>query len=370
MSYHARLRIILQDHDIRRLDLPHGIPGTVVELEGIVRETFGLEGNFALHFKDVNFGGKYFSLTSTCEIKDKDTIKVVEIADTATCTLNLTALDSSFDGTSLTSIQSSATSVSTAVTSIHPHSSSSSSGRSPGSQDTLILSSPEHGAQRSQQWPTDFPVPRFSYSTELVLVTGNETFTKDGTQLNFTAILPDILEKLAECIFQYVAYPTSAQLSNVAEALIHKHPCLKELGSYNGCYAWQQRLKMGNFRSKLRSAGCPELEANSLAKKRTNEKAPAKNIKKPRKAEVNYLPPHPQGETEATLEQEREALLNEIKKKNNRQIISEKMAKTFSIRRQEVVHEAPPISVIKERWPALFDAAQVNSFSLNGLQYV
>ena len=129
------------------------------------------------------------------------TMKVVQIAGTTTFTLTLTDVDSSFDRTSVSSIQSSATSVSTSVISIHPHSGSSCS---PGSQDTLILSSPEHGAQRSQQWPTEFPVPRFSYSTELVLVTGNETFAKGGTQANFTSALPDILEKLAECIFQYV----------------------------------------------------------------------------------------------------------------------------------------------------------------------
>ncbi|KAG5279538.1 hypothetical protein AALO_G00078850 [Alosa alosa] len=52
MSQLAKLRIILQDHDIRKLDLPHGIPATVAELESIVRETFELNGNFALHYKD------------------------------------------------------------------------------------------------------------------------------------------------------------------------------------------------------------------------------------------------------------------------------------------------------------------------------
>ncbi|XP_039897090.1 uncharacterized protein LOC120739408 [Simochromis diagramma] len=36
------------------------------------------------------------------------------------------------------------------------------------------------------------------------------------------------------------------------------------------------------------------------------------------------------------------------------------MAKTFSIRRQEVVNQAPKINDLKERWPALFDAVQIN----------
>ena len=92
------------------------------------------------------------------------------------------------------------------------------------------------------------------------------------------------------------------------------------------------------------------------------EKAPAKNFKRPKKSEVNYLPPHPQGETEESLENERVELLNEVRKRDNCQLIREKMAKTFSIRRQEVVNQEPAVSDLKERWPALFDAAQVNIF--------
>ncbi|XP_060782223.1 interferon-induced very large GTPase 1-like [Neoarius graeffei] len=356
MSHQAKLRIILQDHDIRKLDLPHGIPGTVGELQSIVRETFGLDGSFTLHYKDADFGEEYFSLTSTSDIKDKDTIKVIHIVEPPSITLNLTDLDSSNESTSETSIHSSSALAHTSVTSIHPSISSCSS----GSQDTLILSSPEHVTQRSQCWPTEFPVPRFAYDTELVLASGDEDFKKDGIQLNFTTILPDILEKLAESILQYVAYPTGAELSDVAKALIQKHPCLKEPGSYNGCCGWQQRLKykMGNYRSKLRGLGCPELDVNSLKKNQAHEKAPAKNIKKPRKAEVNSLPPHPQGITEGTLEQERVELLNEVKKRNNCQIINDKMAKTFSLRGKEVVSQASPVSDLKDRWHALFNAAQ------------
>ncbi|XP_056124441.1 sterile alpha motif domain-containing protein 3 [Rhinichthys klamathensis goyatoka] len=354
----AKLRIILQEHDIRKLDLPQGIPGSVNELEHIVRKTFGLIGSFTLHYKDPDFGEEYFSVTSTSDIKDKDTIKVIHIVEPPTLTLTFTNVDNSVKSASKTSIQTSASSVYTSVTSVHPSNSSS----SPGSQDTSTLSSPEHKTQRSQRWPTEFPVPRFAYDSELVLASGNEAFKKDGFQLNFTSILPDILEKLAESIFQYVAYPTSAQLSDVIEALIQKHPCLREPGSYNGCYQWRQRLKykMGNYRSKLRGLGCPELDVNSLKKKRAHERAPAKNIKKPRKAEVNFLPPHPQGETEESLENERVALLNEVKMRNNYQIICEKMAKTFSFRRQEVVSYALSVSDLKNRWPALFCADQIN----------
>lgn len=152
-------------------------------------------------------------------------------------------------------------------------------------------------------------------------------FKRDGIPLNFTSVLSDILERLAESIFQYVAYPVSTQFLDVAEALIQKYPCLKEPGSYNGCYRWQQRLKykMGNYRTRLGGLGCPELDVNSLRKKRPHEKAPAKNVKRPKKSEVNYLPPHPQGETEESLEHERVELLSEVRKRDNCPIIIEEM---------------------------------------------
>lgn len=120
---------------------------------------------------------------------------------------------------------------------------------------------------------------------------------------------------------------------------------------------------MGNYRLKLRGLGCPELHVNSLKKKQAHEKAPAKNIKNQRKAVLNYLLPQPQAEAKGSLEHERAELLNEVKKRNiDWVIISENMAKTFLIRRQEVVNQAPPVNDLKDRWPALFDA-QVNIFS-------
>ena len=238
-SLGAKLRVILQESDIRRLDLPLGIPATVGELEAVVRETFGITGNFVLHYKDVDFGEEYFSLNSTGELKDRDTIKV-HIVEPPTVTLTFTDLDSSFG---------SASQISNPSSSAHTEVGSSSS-CSIASQDTVILSSPEHG-HRSQHWPTEFEIPRFAYDTELVLAYGNDKYVTDGTPFRVNAILNDVLEKLAESIYHYVAYPSIDQFSDVALALIQKHPCLKEPGSYNECYGWIQRLKykMGNYRT-------------------------------------------------------------------------------------------------------------------------
>lgn len=197
-----KLWIILQDHDLRKRDLPHGILETVEELESIVRETFKLEGNFTLHYKDAEFGEEYFSLNSTRDIKDRDTIKVFHNVEPPTFTLSFADMDHPLESVSKTSITSTdASSVPSSEISICPSTSNWSR-----SQDTVILSSPEH--HRSQPWATEFPIPRFAYDTEFELAAGNEAWNKDGIQLNFTTILPDILEKLAESMFHYFAYPT------------------------------------------------------------------------------------------------------------------------------------------------------------------
>lgn len=172
-----------------------------------------------------------------------------------------------------------------------------------------------------------------------------------------------IKRDLSNVIFSYTAYPSGLQVSAVTEALLEKFPCLKEPGSFAGMYGWQQRIKnkMHNYRAKLkvRKYAYPEIEINTLKRKWSGDAAPAKNVKKPKKAEVNYLPPHPVGENQDSLEKDRLALISEMKKKNNEKIITEKMSKTFSTRRAEVVAHSPAVSVFKERWPALFSEAQV-----------
>uniref|UniRef100_A0AAV2LEM7 Uncharacterized protein n=1 Tax=Knipowitschia caucasica TaxID=637954 RepID=A0AAV2LEM7_KNICA len=117
---------------------------------------------------------------------------------------------------------------------------------------------------------------------------------------------------------------------------------------------------MMNFRSKLSRAGHPEVTVNSLKNKRKDQEKPAANIKKPRKAEVNFCPNIPSGETRESMEAERVALLTELKKKKKDEAeIKKKMQRTFSIRRQEVLQE-PAISEFQNRWPALFDVNEIN----------
>ncbi len=93
---------------------------------------------------------------------------------------------------------------------------------------------------------------------------------------------------------------------------------------------------------------------NSLRDKHKGQGKAASNIKKPKKAEVNFLPCLPKGETAESMEMEIIALLTEVKNKNNEAVVKEKMRLTFSYRRQELVEDLPMVSDLQSRWPALF----------------
>ncbi|KAL7837452.1 hypothetical protein SRHO_G00271630 [Serrasalmus rhombeus] len=87
----------------------------------------------------------------------------------------------------------------------------------------------------------------------------------------------------------------------------------------------------------------------------------SKQVKKPRRAEVNYCPDYPVGHTKESLEQKRLSLLSEVKKKNKQQVVKEKMERTFAYRRHEVIEDKPFMADFKERWPALFSECEVEA---------
>ncbi len=185
---------------------------------------------------------------------------------------------------------------------------------------------------------------------------------KKGSLLNPDPKLKsDILDGLAKEIIKFKVYLSDAEFNEVAEALIKRHPCLKEQGSLTGCSGWKRSLKykMSNYRTKLRNLGCSELTVNSMKHKPMGVSNPAFGVKKPRKAEVNFCPSFLPGETPDSMEQIRVSLLSEAKKKNNEQTVRRLMDLSFALRRQEVVKESPLIADFMSRWPALFQEKEV-----------
>ncbi|KAI4898989.1 hypothetical protein NFI96_028834, partial [Prochilodus magdalenae] len=118
---------------------------------------------------------------------------------------------------------------------------------------------------------------------------------------------------------------------------------------------------MGNYRTQLELPGCPELSVNTLKSKAAADAFPAKKMKRPKRAEANFYPSFPSGETLASLEKERLELLTDFRIRNNAKVITGKKAHTFAYRQQEVVDQEPSIKDFKDRWPALFQQKEVNA---------
>uniref|UniRef100_A0A9J7XX98 Uncharacterized protein n=1 Tax=Cyprinus carpio carpio TaxID=630221 RepID=A0A9J7XX98_CYPCA len=334
------LKVVLE-HRSEKLTLSSGIPSTVEQLNETVKETFGLVEDFTLHYLDEDFGD-YFTLHSTDQIKHKGTIKVVIIPSIV---LTFTAQTENETGAS--SATDTRPDIQTGGISVSP-------------QDSVIPS--PFGSANRTSWPDEIIIPCFSAAAEGVLKNANEKFVKDGTLLTTIQVRSEILEKLADYMYSYTAYPTGRQISAVAEALVKTHPCLAEPGSHTGWTGWMYSLKykMGNYRTKLRNLGFPDVTCNSLKSKHPDDRTPARNIKKARKGEVVFLPCYPAGETKEQQEVDRNQLIEESKKRDST-AIKDLMCRTFAHRRHDVISLQMSIKDIKDRWPALFDVSQISA---------
>ncbi|KAL2091655.1 hypothetical protein ACEWY4_013918 [Coilia grayii] len=340
------LKIIMPDGSSQRLTLSYGLPASIDGLMVEVKKQCGLKGDFKLQFMDSLFGNEFLNLTSMSEVEDKGTLRIIDM---------LWPTTSQHEERSTVGLDPQLLSPS----SVHSESSS----LSGVTVDTDILSSSESTSSRSS-WPAVFHVPKFSYDAEIKLQRANLAYLTDGTVL-----LPDpklkstILEGLLQEIVQYKVYTTDKEMEQVAQSLIHKHPCLTEEASPNGCGGWKNSLKykLSNYRTNLRKLGCPEVTVNSLQNKPADRRNAAFGVKKAKRAEVNFCPVYPSTETEDSMEAMRMALLLDVKKRNNRENVKVKMERTFAHRRHEVVRDAPSVETLMARWPALFEVCEINA---------
>lgn len=114
-----------------------------------------------------------------------------------------------------------------------------------------------------------------------------QDYVLNGTLLDPSPKLKsDILDSLASEIAKYKVYLSSADIGDVAEALLQKYHGLKETGSVTVCGGWKvsPTYKMSNYRTTLRNIGCPEVTINTLQHKRNQEESPCRNqVKKKHK---------------------------------------------------------------------------------------
>ncbi|CAL9686158.1 unnamed protein product [Knipowitschia caucasica] len=328
------MRVIVSEGDIRKSTMTTR-PDTLEELIGWLKGTLQANYNFVLQYQDPDFNNELCNLEDASDLPDKPTIKIIPMVELVPVT---EPVERPLEQSSLSS-------------------------------DTISLADTEilsvSSLDRSVPWPEVFEIPKFSVDVEYRLRQGNLLYLRDGTYLKVTKELKhDILEKLAEVIYAFDAYPTKDDLAAVAQALVETHPCLKEAGSTSGCLGWKNSLKfkVGNYRAKMCKLGRLDVTVNSGKRGRysTNGDPPNKDIKKPRKGEINFLPQYPEGLDDHNLEAARQVLVNEMMKaKPNGSLIKKEMDRTFALRRKEVVTDKPAITQIVQRWPALFSESQV-----------
>uniref|UniRef100_A0A3B4YP65 Sterile alpha motif domain containing 3 n=1 Tax=Seriola lalandi dorsalis TaxID=1841481 RepID=A0A3B4YP65_SERLL len=278
-----------------------------LKLIKILKEQLGLDCDFSLQYEDPYFDGKLTSLVDIKELPHKASVHISYAQD------------------------------SSSVASI----------------DTL---SDVSSSERLSRWPPGpFQIPTFAFDIELTLRDGNTEFEKNGRPLQLARDQKHvILDRLASTIYGFKAYPSDEEIAMVAEALVTKHPCLREAGSDTGWNGWKNsiKFKMGNCRTKMRRAGCQEVTVN-------NEHSHS-NIKRPKRAEVNFLPSFPQGEDPSSLEHLRQVIVDEVKKTvRNLPLISKMMQTTFALRRQTIVMSCPPVKELMDLWPALHMQSEV-----------
>ncbi|CAL9690314.1 unnamed protein product [Knipowitschia caucasica] len=332
------VRVIVGDNNIRKVRL-QGRPESVEDLITQLQRQLHLDYNFLLHYEDPDFNN-FCNLTDMVDLPDCGTVKIVNL-DSVVVTLS-SPVNSPLGSPGAYSHTSSA--------------------------DTIILtpestsSSTSSSTSRSNPWPSEFEMPYFSVDIEYRLRQGNLIYMRDNKRMTVSRDMKhDILQKLAEEIYKYTAYPDDWHYTEVAKALISKHPCLREPGSPTGYSAWVNSLKfkMGNFRSKLRDCGMADVLCNKNPKGQDEGRA-GKTIKKARRSETNFLPNFPEGQDEEAQEKARELLANEMRKKNpDLPLISKLMIQTFALRRKEIIEDQPPIQRMLGRWPALFTKQQV-----------
>ena len=335
------MRVHINPKLIRKVKLSK-TPESVEQLKDELREKLELEGEFSVQYEDPDFGEAVCNLMDIAELPaEKAVLHVLWNND---------------------------------ETPSPPHSHTPSS---ISSLDTANISSPasSHSASSAirtymrnvSKWPTPFSIPSFSYDVELKLRKGNDIFEKTGTGLSVPRDMKmEILDKLAQDIFALKAYPKKYEIESVASELVSKHPCLKEPGGGTGYDGWTTSIKykIGNYRSKLRQAGCNEVSVNRKGR-RDDVDDGRFTLKKPKRGEVNHVPDYPENYDDDALEDQRCLLVDAMKKKGkDMELIRQKMDLTFSLRRKEIVEVEPMVLEIQERWPALFLEEQARHFLL------
>ncbi|KAI9534555.1 hypothetical protein NQZ68_012788 [Dissostichus eleginoides] len=164
MGTRTILRVIVHDGDTRKITLnekPQTLESLVEQLEG----KLGLQYKFCLQYEDPDFNDALVNLADSADLPEQPTIKILLLVPTPT--------------------------PSTADT------------------DTMSISSPESRSTLTRSpWPDNFEIPYFPVDIKYRLRHGNLLYMRDKKYLQVPRDMKhEILEKLAETIYSFKAYP-------------------------------------------------------------------------------------------------------------------------------------------------------------------
>jgi len=319
MTANFTVRVVISDADIRKVRIV-AKPQSVDELAVELKRQLDIDYSFVILYQDPDFDNQLCTLSTMDELQQFCTVRLVSIAT-----------ESSTDSTEI---------------------------RGPGEAVSNLR-------RMSGNWPDNFILPKFDHDIELLLSRGNKAYAETGQLLGLTkAAKSSVLQKLATTVYDIKVYPTEEEFSAVAKALVEKHPCLKEIGSRTSYDGWRNSLqfKMGNYRTEVRRAGGEEVAINGGRRSRYRPDLPAARtgIKKPRRAESNFLPNFPSGDDSNSQQEMQQLLQDECSKvRPDGSVIHTLMQKTFALRRQVIVKEYPRVSTLLDKWPALFIHSEV-----------
>ena len=198
-------------------------------------------------------------------------------------------------------------------------------------------------------WPSEFLIPKETFSKTLKLNLENKQYLP-------WKLKTELMDRLADAILDYTAYPNTKQKRQVAQALVHEYPHLKEcIGS--GTDAWEEALrnKMKNIR---RLIGTKEVSINKRKNNLTHAGSSPK-VKRPKKGEVNWQPDLPNSEDESSIQRHITFLKKESSKKfKDMDAIKKAMDITYPIRRQAINSDLP-VAQLKDQHPCMFLEAEV-----------
>lgn len=155
----------------------------------------------------------------------------------------------------------------------------------------------------------------------------------------------------------YTLYLTRDQLTAVAHLIIQTYPALKDQSVGTGYDSWFVQLfeKFRNERKHL--VDDPEVILHKKIKTDTPDGQVMSS--KLRRGAINWEPPYPEGEDEASMRKHKEALETEWRRRNpDKKRIEQGMLLTFPERRCQMNLQMP-ITEVKAEYPSLFDFTQI-----------